>query len=278
MIRSIIDTLTSAYPSCEARAIALALCEHVTGLSRARLLTDPVVELSAEQHQRIAESVVRLNKQEPLQYVLGETEFYGLTFKVDKRVLIPRPETEELVEWVVNDRKDSSCSILDVCTGSGCIAVALTKNLPAAMVSGCDVSEDALEVARTNNELHAAGVTFFQTDILAENSIGSLPVVDVIVSNPPYVLENEKAAMSANIVDFEPPIALFVPDANPLLFYQAIGRIAFAKLAKGGALYAEINRTQGKETVGLFQRMGFGEVELRFDLFGNNRMVKAIKK
>lgn len=276
-IQDIIEALASVYPPNEARAIALALCEHIAGLSRARLLSDTVLELCDKQRQEIDAAINRLKKQEPLQYVLGEAEFYGLTFKIDKRVLIPRPETEELVEWIVNDRKNSRCAVLDLCTGSGCIAIALAKNLPEASVSGCDISEDALQVARENSALLDAGVDFLTTDVLSEYEAGRLPEADIIVSNPPYVMESEKTSMQTNVIDFEPFIALFVPDADPLLFYKAIGKIALAKLTKEGALYVEINREKGEETISLFRQIGFGTVELRNDLFGNARMVKAIK-
>lgn len=277
IIRNVISELTPIFSANEARAVAIALCEHVTGFSRTQLLSDGTLVLTDEQQQHISRCIERLRTHEPLQYVLGETEFYGLCFKVDRRVLIPRPETEELVEWIKNDYKDIACSVIDFCTGSGCIAVALAKNLPEAEIQACDLSEDALEVARANAKCNDANVRFFCADVLSESFADTLPQIDVIVSNPPYVLENEKAAMQSNVLDFEPSMALFVPDANPLLFYEAIGKIALARLKPEGAFYVEINRDKGKETVELFRQMGFGFVELRTDLFGNARMVKAIK-
>jgi release factor glutamine methyltransferase len=277
IIRNVISDLTPVFSANEARAVAIALCEHVTGLSRAQLLSDNSLVLTNEQQENISQGVARLQKHEPLQYVLGETEFYGLNFKVDQRVLIPRPETEELVEWIVNDWKDLPCSVVDFCTGSGCIATALAKNLPEAIISACDLSEEALEVARTNAKDNETDVRFFCADVLSESFADTLEPVDVVVSNPPYVLENEKSAMQSNVLDFEPSMALFVPDTNPLLFYEAIGKIALARLKPEGSLYVEINRDKGKETVDLFRQMGFGFVELRTDLFGNARMVKAIK-
>lgn len=277
IIRNVISDLTPVFSANEARAVAIALCEHVTGLSRAQLLSDNSLVLTNEQQENISQSVARLQKHEPLQYVLGETEFYGLKFKADPRVLIPRPETEELVEWIINDYKDTSCSIIDFCTGSGCIAIALAKNLPETEISACDLSEDALEVARANAKDNETDVRFFCADVLSESFADTLDPIDVIVSNPPYVLENEKSAMQSNVLDFEPSMALFVPDTNPLLFYEAIGKIALARLKPEGSLYVEINRDKGKETVDLFRQMGFGFVELRTDLFGNARMVKAIK-
>jgi release factor glutamine methyltransferase len=277
IIRNVISDLTPVFSANEARAVAIALCEHVTGLSRGQLLSDNSLVLTNEQQENISQGVARLQKHEPLQYVLGETEFYGLNFKVDHRVLIPRPETEELVEWIVNDWKGLPCSVVDFCTGSGCIATALAKNLPEAIISACDLSEEALEVARANAKDNETEVRFFCADVLSESFADTLESLDVVVSNPPYVLENEKLFMQPNVLDFEPSMALFVPDANPLLFYEAIGKIALAKLKPEGSLYVEINRDKGKETVDLFRQMGFGFVELRTDLFGNARMVKAIK-
>jgi protein-(glutamine-N5) methyltransferase, release factor-specific len=277
IIRNVISELAPTFSANEARAVAIALCEHVTGFSRVQLLSDSTLVLTDEQQQQISSCIDRLRTHEPLQYVLGGTEFYGLKFRVDRRVLIPRPETEELVEWIKNDYKNASCSIIDFCTGSGCIAIALAKNLPEAAVQACDLSEEALEVARANAKDNETGVRFFCADVLSESFADTLEQIDVIVSNPPYVLENEKSSMHPNVLDFEPSMALFVPDANPLLFYEAIGKIALARLRPEGSLYVEINRDKGKETVDLFRQMGFGFVELRTDLFGNARMVKAIK-
>jgi len=277
IIRNVIGDLSSVLPADEARAVAITLCEHATGFSRAQLLSDNSLVLTAEQQRAIAQYVARLNNHEPLQYVLGETEFFGLTMKVDRRVLIPRPETEELVEWIIKDWKNRTCNIVDICTGSGCIAIALARNLPDATISACDISEDALALARENSRLNETNVRFFCADALSEQWIDSLDTADVIVSNPPYVLESEKSSMQPNVLDYEPSIALFVPDINPLLFYEAIGKKALASLKHEGALYVEINREKGQETVALFRQMGFGFVELRTDLFGNARMIKAVK-
>jgi release factor glutamine methyltransferase len=277
IIRNVIGDLSPVLPANEARAVAITLCEHVTGLSRAQLLSDNSLTLTAEQQQAISQQVARLKNHEPLQYVLGETEFFGLPLKVDSRVLIPRPETEELVEWIIKDWKNTTCNIVDICTGSGCIAIALAKNLPDATLSACDISEDALALARENSRLNETNVRFFCADALADQWIDTLDSPDVIVSNPPYVLESEKSSMHPNVLDYEPSIALFVPDTDPLLFYEAIGKKALASLKHGGALYVEINREKGEETVALFRQMGFGFVELRTDLFGNARMIKAVK-
>jgi len=277
IIRNVIGDLSSVLPANEARAVAITLCEHVTGLSRAQLLSDNSLVLTAEQQQAISQQVARLKNHEPLQYVLGETEFFGLTMKVDSRVLIPRPETEELVEWIIKDWENRPCSIVDICTGSGCIAIALAKNLPDASLAACDISEDALTLACENSRLNKTNIRFFCADALSEQWIDPLDTPDVIVSNPPYVLESEKSSMQPNVLDYEPSIALFVPDTDPLLFYEAIAKKALASLKHEGALYVEINREKGQETVELFRKLGFGFVELRTDLFGNARMIKAVK-
>lgn len=278
IVRQITAELSSAYPQNEARAIAIALCGHVTGWSRAQLLSDNTQQLSDHQKQDLRTGIERIKNHEPLQYVTGETDFFGLPFKVDRRVLIPRPETEELVEWIIHDHKDKRCrSIVDLCTGSGCIAISLAKNIPEAQVSAYDISEDALLVATENAALNEVPVNFFAADVLSDRILSLLPDTDVIVSNPPYVLESEKASMHSNVMDFEPHIALFVDDADPLCFYKIIGELAIQKLYAGGSLYVEINRAKGQEVIGLFRNIGFGFVEMRKDLFGNARMVKAIK-
>lgn len=278
IVRQITAELSTAYPQNEARAIAIALCEHHTGWSRAQLLSDSKQPLSDRQQQDLKTSVDRIKNHEPLQYIIGETDFFGLPFRVDSRVLIPRPETEELVEWIINDHKNKPCrSIIDLCTGSGCIAISLAKNISDAQVYACDISEGALAVAAENAGLNEASVSFFRADVLSENIASLLPDVDVIVSNPPYVLESEKTSMQPNVTDFEPHIALFVDDADPLCFYKAIGELSIKKLSPEGILYVEINREKGEDIVGLFRNLGFGFVEMRKDLFGNARMVKAIK-
>ena len=217
----------------------------------------------------------RIASGEPLQYVIGQWDFRDFTLKTDARALIPRPETAELVRWVADDaRRDGAVSLLDVGTGSGCIALSLASLLPGVGVEGWDVSEGALRVARDNGRRLGLAVRFLRQDILAP----VLPDVrfDVVVSNPPYVTEAERAGMERNVLCWEPASALFVPDDDPLRFYRAIARFATRALPPGGKLYFEINQAYGSATVRLLEDMGYARVELRRDLSGNDRMIKAI--
>lgn len=275
-IRSLIDKLPADYDPDEAKHVALLILQHVTKQSRVQLLTDAPA-LGEQQQAYLNQCVERLCRHEPVQYVIGETDFFGLTMEVDRRVLIPRPETEELVAWLLSENGNEKKAFLDICTGSGCIAVALAKNRVGAHVMACDISPDALAVAQNNARRNGVHIHFFQADALVRDFAEKLPPVDVMVSNPPYVLENEKEAMKPDVFDFEPSIALFVPDADPLLFYRAIGNIALKKLKPRGALYLEINRAYGNEIVRLLTQTGFDNVQLRNDLSGNPRMIKAEK-
>lgn len=224
----------------------------------------------------------RLSAREPVQYILGETWFYGLKFKVTPDTLIPRPETESLVNWILEDHPKGAGRVLDIGTGSGCIAIALARNLRDTRVTAIDISKSALEVAAENAKSNLAEVEFRRADILGKTpgegiSDGEPPCFEVIVSNPPYVRELEKAEMERNVLEFEPHGALFVSDEDPLVFYRAIGRFAVDKLCPGGQLYLEINQYLGQATLELLNDLGFTQVELRKDLFGNDRMIKAVK-
>jgi len=276
-IRQVMNELQHIYAANEARNIALDIVQHITTYSRAQILSNNFSPLTHEQENTLKSFVERLKQHEPVQYVVGNAEFYGLPFKVDKRVLIPRPETEELVEWILKETKNEHGCLIDLCTGSGCIAIALAKKLPQSKVLACDLSNDALDLARENAQNNGVKVGLFQADVLAENFVDTLPDTDVIVSNPPYVLEQEKSRMQPNVLDFEPSMALFVPDSDPLLFYRAIAKAAYAKLKSGGSLYVEINQALGKETMALFEQTGLGNVQINNDLYGNPRMVKAEK-
>lgn len=216
----------------------------------------------------------RLLNSEPFQHILGNTEFYGLVLLADSRALIPRPETEELVDWIVKDHKSIPLmSIQDLCTGSGCIALALKNEFQDALVQGVDVSQAALDLARSNASFTNLDVSFVQDDVL-EVKIGTSSW-DVIVSNPPYITDDEKRLMHDNVLNFEPHLALFVPNDKALIFYDKIGRYAFEHLNKNGKLYLEINEFFGGETVALLREIGFTKVELRKDLQGKDRMIKA---
>ena len=228
-----------------------------------------------------------LHNEKPIQYIIGETEFYRLPFYVNQHVLIPRPETEELVEWIISlpnsSQKEKNLNILDIGTGSGCIAISLAKNLPNASVFAIDISKKALQVAKQNAVLNEVTVEFIEYDILSSNIIQTPSIrgknlnlkFDIIVSNPPYVRQLERQEIKNNVLNYEPHIALFVENDNPLLFYNHIIDFAKENLTKNGKLYVEINQYLGQETVTLLKEKGFTNIELKKDLFGNDRMVRA---
>ena len=276
----------------EARAVALLLLEKVCGLTVAEALTADALAVGDER-ARVLDMARRVAGGEPVQYVLGEADFCGLSLYVKSGVLIPRPETQELVEWVVKDCLDGivencvaeraeACAerILDICTGSGCVAVALEQRISCAEVEAWDVSAEALDVARVNVERCGVGVTLKKVDVLNDEEVSKEvgDGWDVIVSNPPYVCEEEAVEMEACVLDHEPRLALFVPDEDPLLFYRQIARIGMKALRSGGRLYFEINRRFGNEVLAMLNEMGYVRAELRQDFCGNDRMVKAIKE
>jgi release factor glutamine methyltransferase len=211
----------------------------------------------------------------PVQYVIGETEFYGCRIKVNENVLIPRPETEELVDWIIKLVPNKELTILDICTGSGCIPIALKKNLPKAEVAACDISHEALEMAMKNAVLNKTDVRFFYTNIL-NPTVSSWSTFDLIISNPPYVRNSEKQLMHKNVLEFEPHLALFVEDDEALIFYRKITELAKSKLKQGGFLFFEINEAYGKEIAELLEENGFKDVEIRKDMFGKDRMAKGV--
>ena len=290
----------------EAKAVALMLLEKVAGLPTAKALIADGNDLLCRR-QTLLELAARVAQGEPVQYVLGEADFCGLTLKVKPGVLIPRPETEELVAWVVENVKANSnllpltsnlspFKLLDIGTGSGCIAVALAKKLKEAEVEAWDVSDDALEIARENAKRNGVQVKTSKVDVLDINAnsnyqlstvnfqlstltshLSPLTSYNIIVSNPPYICEEEKAEMERNVLEHEPRLALFVPDDDPLLFYRRIAELGLSLLKEKGLLFFEINRRFGEEVVKMLQGKGYREVELRQDMFGNDRMVKAIK-
>ena len=290
--------LGDLYPKEEVDSFFYSCIEHYLQLERFILAIQPGITLIKEEEQPLFEALSELKLEKPLQYILGTAHFMDLELQVDKNVLIPRPETEELVQWILDDCQekkpfkleaernrsviptplnDHSLKILDIGTGSGCIAIALAKSFPDAKVYALDVSEEALNVAKKNAASNGVDVTFLHQDIL-NSEIESELVVDVIVSNPPYVRELEKEGIQKNVKDFEPDTALFVSDENPLLFYRAIIDFVENHLSENGKLYFEINQYLGGETKALFNTRNFSEIELRKDMFGNDRMLKAIKK
>lgn len=266
----IVNTLEPLQGAREAANIAHMLMEHLTGMGK----MDRIVykDKPFEQEAALQQSLEALLRHEPVQYVIGKSWFYGLELTVNSHVLIPRPETEELVEWIVNDVK-TAVKILDIGTGSGAIPLALKKELAEADVWSVDISAGALEVAAANAEKLHLAVHFEQIDILS--AAAQLPVFDIIVSNPPYIRESEQADMEEQVVSYEPRIALFVPDHDALLFYRQIGLLALEKLAPKGKLYFEINEAFGKEVVALMEEQGFTNVVLKQDIYGKDRMVRA---
>ena len=244
--------------------------EHSLGYNRSDCIIHSDKDIPSEISDKIKQIVSNLKTKKPLQYILGETEFYGLKFKVNEHTLIPRPETEELVDWVL---KEKFTSALDIGTGTGCIPIVLAKN-KNAIISAIDVSEDALLIARENAKINGVEISFLQQDILLTTV---LPKVDLIVSNPPYVLELEKKLMLDNVLKYEPHLALFVSDNNPLVFYKKIALLAMESLTEGGKLFFEINERFGKETVAMLSEMGFVDIELKKDINDKDRMLKATK-
>ncbi|WP_153796642.1 peptide chain release factor N(5)-glutamine methyltransferase [Foetidibacter luteolus] len=275
--QQLLSALFDLYDDREAANIANLVIEHVTGQRKIDRLMNKLLPLSGQQQQDIETHLQQLVRHVPLQYVLGEAWFAGLKLFVNPHVLIPRPETEELVEWIVQSAgKKVAPAILDIGTGSGCIALALKKKLPLAKVHGADVSAGALEVAAENAALNKLEISLQLLDVLDENAWCSLPNFNIIVSNPPYITHAEANDMEAHVLEHEPHTALFVPDNTPLLFYTKIADFGLAHLAQKGMLFFEINEAFGNETVHLLRDKGYTDVELRKDLQGKNRMVKAV--
>lgn len=272
--KQFVDALSTIYDNREARNMVQILFEDVLEMDTSKLTFEKFRLLTQPQQQHLDDLLVRLLQHEPLQYVTGIADFYGLKFKVNKHVLIPRPETEELVDWIVRDYKHNpDIDIIDIGTGSGCIPVTLKRQLVAPRVSALDISTGALEVAQQNAALNNAEVDFYECDILQQQ----LPhnKYDVIVSNPPYIHNNEQLLMRDNVLKYEPHIALFTLDSDVLIFYRRIAQLATTHLKPGGKVYVEINEAKGQEVVDIFNEAGFSSVELKHDLSGKPRMVRA---
>jgi release factor glutamine methyltransferase len=275
-----IQELSSLYDEKEIESFFYIILEQFHHKKRIDLALNPEMEMDALQLLRWETVLSELKKEKPIQYILGETEFYGLRFLVNENTLIPRPETEELVEWIIADFKNSQLAthnpkLLDIGTGSGCIAISLAKNLQNAEVSAIDVSEKALATAKKNAEINAAEVNFILKNILETEDLDA--EFDVIVSNPPYVRNLEKAEIKPNVLEFEPHLALFVDDNDALLFYRKIAQLALKNLSENGKLFFEINQYLGEETVELLENLGFKNVELKKDIYGNDRMISCEK-
>lgn len=266
--------LSSIYSDGEARAIAFLVFEEAFGVSRTDIYADKVRQFSEDENERLSNMSQLLSKGVPIQYVLGKCSFHGHAFNVSPAVLIPRPETEELVDWAIEEVGHEGIQaprILDAGTGSGCIAISLKLALPQAEVTAWDLSEDALNVARENAHLLHADVTFKKVDML--RPLKERATYDIIVSNPPYICQSEKQEMERNVTEHEPHTALFVPDSDPLRFYRALCSHAQRMLSPGGLLMVELNRAYGQATARLFEESGLCHIELRQDAFGNDRML-----
>ena len=272
-----IKTLIDYYAETEIVSFFNLLSADILKMQRIDIAQNLYAVISGKKQEKFQNAVNKLKNYIPIQYITGNTEFYNLTLKVNAATLIPRPETEELVAWIINDQNNKqNISILDVGTGSGCIAIALAKNLPEAKVFALDVSEKALRIARQNAVDNGVTIEFIEADIF-DVDLGNLQF-DVIVSNPPYVRELEKETMSPNVLNHEPHLALFVKDDDPLLFYRSIVEVANNTLKSKGFLYFEINEFLGNLTRQLVQKLNYSNIELKKDLFMKDRMIKANKK
>lgn len=279
LFNQLVLEITPVYEENEAKSIIYLLLEHYLKLSK----TDIFLDKNILQDFDFREIIKRILAQEPIQYIIGETEFYGRKFKVTPDTLIPRPETEELVQLTINNeqltiignRTDNKLKILDIGTGSGCIAISLACELPDVQVYAYDISEEALKIAKRNAQKNKANIIFEKVNILEPFTVHPSPFT-VIISNPPYVMNSEKVEMERNILEYEPHLALFVEDDDPLIFYQKIAEFAAKNLTDNGLCIVEINQAFGLETAELFRNQGFSVVEVIKDMFGKDRMVQAI--
>lgn len=267
------QALRDYYPDSEVTAMTKLLLTQVFGMSVTELYAGKDSSFSADEKQQLDNILFRLQKYEPLQYIIGIETFCGLEFEVNRHVLIPRPETAELVDWIEQENPDFRGRILDIGTGSGCIAISLAKHFPAAEVTAWDISTEALQVARHNSQRNNVEIKLVHQDVL--QATPSEEKFHLMVSNPPYITEREKADMEANVLEWEPETALFVPDSHPLLFYQKIAELGTDMLHPKGKLYFEINREYGNETIDMLKELGYRHIELRKDMAQNDRMIRA---
>ena len=278
------QALSKLYDTNETGAITLLAISEISNLSKAKIKAFPETELTPQQAEKLSQILNQLQTGKPIQYILGKTEFYGLSFNVNPSVLIPRPETEELVGWVISSVGGGPFavgSILDIGTGSGCIAISLKKNLPNFRGFAIDISSGALKTAKENADLNQVDVDFIEADILnyKNHNAGTVhPRYQIIISNPPYVTLHDKTRMHTNVTDFEPHNALFVPENDPLIFYKAIAGFAAKNLAQSGLLFFEINEGYGNQVIELLAHKGFKNIELRKDMSGRDRMIKADRR
>lgn len=265
--------LAGIYSSEEIDSLIFLIFERMKGYSRTQFLMAKDETLGHDETEQFLKIVDRLKKHEPIQYILGQTEFYGLPLFTPPGVLIPRGETEELVQWIIQEYQNTAPTILDIGTGTGCIAISLRKNVMNSTVWACDISPVCIETARKNAKLNRAELAVVSIDILNPDNTIQLPEMDVIVSNPPYIRESEKGLMEKNVLEYEPELALFVPDHHPLLFYERIADFALTHLKNSGRLFLEINEAFGNECVEMLRLKGFSEIVLKKDLHGKDRMI-----
>ena len=271
------DALKDIYPPEEVKNMVMILWCDLLDKKAIDIYLERDIDLSNSENDLLENALQRMKRFEPIQYILGSTQFCNHSFKVAPGVLIPRPETQELVELIIQENTLSSPSILDIGTGSGCIAISLSLALPKAKVYAWDISNDALAIAKNNNIDLNANVEFENRDVLGNIDYDHLPLFVIILSNPPYIALSEKVEMEQHVLDWEPDLALFVEDNDPLLFYRRIAEHAQKILRKGGKLYYEINRAFGVETIHMLQQLGYRECRVLKDFYGNDRMVIAIK-
>ena len=275
VISFIKSELKNHYQQNEITSFVFLIFEHLFNYSKAQLHIFQDKEISEDIYLKITKIITDLKTFKPIQYIFGSTEFYNLPFYVSVEVLIPRPETEELVDWIITENKNRQIKILDIGTGSGCIAISLAKNLPKSKVTASDISEKALNIVHQNSKLNNIQIETIQLDILnLPNDFNDK--YDIIVSNPPYITEKEKSLMHQNVLEHEPHLALFVPNESPLLFYNAITKFAKTHLNNNGKLYYEINEAFGNETITLLEQNDFKEISLRKDINNKDRMVRGI--
>lgn len=269
--------LGSIYPKEEILSFFHLLCEAYLNKSRIEMIMTPIMELKPNQEASFLKAIQQLKKEYPIQYIIGATEFMDLAFEVNEQVLIPRPETEELIRWILETTSaDVNNTLLDIGTGSGCIPIVLAKYLPKSSIEAMDVSANALKVAKRNALSHEVQIKFIHQDILNMDALQN--DYDIIVSNPPYVRESEKKQMHNNVLKYEPDLALYVSDSDPLLFYKQIAKLAAKGLKPNGYLYFEINQYLGTALCELLNSQGFKNIELKKDIYGADRMIRAVKK
>ena len=271
-----LQELSEKYPENEIKSFYYYSANYILGFSRIDIVLRKDEEISNENQSLFFDIIKKLKLDIPIQYILGTSEFYGLPFKVNENVLIPRPETEELVDWIIKDKNKQDAAIIDIGTGSGCIAISLKKHFPESIVKAVDISEETLKVAKKNALLNNVNIDFSILDILNISDNINLPQFDIIVSNPPYIMDSEKKLMRNNVLNYEPHKALFVSNNNPLIFYKAIAEFALKYLNKNGSLYFEINEILSKELVEILINKGFCNVVLKEDINKKHRMLRCL--